>query len=202
MFDKKEYMRLYRDRKKEEIKEYRKTDKYKATIKEYHKTDKFKEYRKKYEKTDKFKEYRKEFYKTDKYKTYQKEYRKTDKCKEYNKKYNKSDKHKELQKEYLKTDKWKLNQKNYTHRRRQIIKTTDDKTVTLEFINNLIILQKWECKWCKEKLIKKWKVNYHIDHIIPISKWWLHTASNIQLLCKNCNSSKNNRTINDIFFCL
>jgi 5-methylcytosine-specific restriction endonuclease McrA len=49
-------------------------------------------------------------------------------------------------------------------------------------------------------LIKKWSINYQIDHIIPVSKWWLHTSKNIQLLCRYCNNVKSNKIIEDIFF--
>ena len=48
-------------RRKEYMREYRKSDKAKEYLKEYLKSNKYKEYQKKYKKSDKFKEYQKEY---------------------------------------------------------------------------------------------------------------------------------------------
>jgi 5-methylcytosine-specific restriction endonuclease McrA len=101
---------------------------------------------------------------------------------------------------YAKTERWKITVALAAHKRRQILKNSSDKTIDIDFINNLIIIQKWECKWCKVKLLKNGKKNYHIDHIIPISKWWYHTAKNIQLLCPTCNHIKYDKVLEDTFF--
>lgn len=43
------------------------------------------------------------------------------------------------------------------------------------------------CKFC-------WSTeNLSIDHIIPVSKWWLNEDDNLQILCKSCNSKKSNK---------
>lgn len=47
--------------------------------------------------------------------------------------------------------------------------------------------QGFKCVHCGKNL------KLTIDHIIPVSKGGLHTKSNIQGLCKPCNSSKNNK---------
>lgn len=103
-------------------------------------------------------------------------------------------------KNYVNTEIWYLNKTNAWHRRRQKIKTTNDWTITIDALQLLIIRQKNECNWCKKKLVVKWKRKYQIDHIEPICKWWLHTISNIQLLCNKCNNIKWAKIIDDIFF--
>lgn len=51
----------------------------------------------------------------------------------------------------------------------------------------VLALQKGKCRICKSKLIAK---NFHLDHIVPISKGGQNIDSNIQILCPTCNLSK------------
>lgn len=44
------------------------------------------------------------------------------------------------------------------------------------------------CFWCGKKLD-----NYHVDHVIPISKGGRHSIGNIVISCPSCNSIKNNK---------
>lgn len=39
--------------------------------------------------------------------------------------------------------------------------------------------------------------NQSLDHVIPISRGGTHSVGNIMTLCKNCNASKNARTITE-----
>jgi hypothetical protein len=90
--------------------------------------------------------------------------------------------------EYRKTEKWRLVKLNERHRRRQMIKTTNDWSVTQYSLDDMLDSQKWLCNicWCNIQN----REDRHLDHIYPLSKWWLHTISNLQWLCVKCNLSK------------
>lgn len=55
-----------------------------------------------------------------------------------------------------------------------------------DLIKRLIKLQKGICPCCKRPLGK----DFHIDHIVPVSKGGRNIDSNIQLLRSECNRSK------------
>lgn len=76
---------------------------------------------------------------------------------------------------------------NKNNRRSQALKnggtfTKDD--VLLMFKN-----QKGKCHWCKKKLPK----NYHVDHVIPLSRGGRNDPSNLVLSCPHCNNVKHNK---------
>ena len=94
------------------------------------------------------------------------------------------------------TTKWcrknKIKARLYWHKRNSLINNADDGTVTTEALKAMMYRQKEECNECKKNIANE----YHIDHIIPISKEGQHTIDNIQLLCPFCNLSKGNNIIN------
>lgn len=49
------------------------------------------------------------------------------------------------------------------------------------------------CSVCMKDLTGTVNISnkYNIDHIIPLAKYGLNDVSNLQLLCENCNASKN-----------
>jgi len=55
-------------------------------------------------------------------------------------------------------------------------------------LNSLLHKYKFKCVNCESKN------NLTIDHIIPVSKGGTDDYSNLQILCKSCNSSKGNKT--------
>lgn len=63
----------------------------------------------------------------------------------------------------------------------------DDWTITREWLDNIYSHQLWKCVYCNSELSG---VKCHLDHIFPLSRWWLHTINNVQWLCSNCNLSK------------
>lgn len=58
---------------------------------------------------------------------------------------------------------------------------------TLSRINDLHREQKGKCVYCNIDLQQS---GYHVDHIIPLARGGSNWASNIQLLCPNCNIKK------------
>ena len=75
-------------------------------------------------------------------------------------------------------------------KRRSKINGTDDKTITAKTTLQLLDKQEWKCKICNCNLKE---CEYHLDHIIPLSKWWLHTILNVQRLCQKCNIVKQDK---------
>src|SRR5579859_1028997 len=60
-------------------------------------------------------------------------------------------------------------------------------------VARILKAQKKRCAACRAKLPK----NYHLDHIVPLSKGGRHVPANVQLLCPPCNTSKQARDMID-----
>jgi len=63
---------------------------------------------------------------------------------------------------------------------------------TADDILTLMVKQKGCCVLCSREFSETLKKE--IDHIIPISKDGSNWPSNLQLLCRNCNAKKSNKT--------
>jgi 5-methylcytosine-specific restriction endonuclease McrA len=79
------------------------------------------------------------------------------------------------------------------HQKRRAIK----KGVYSDTVSRLNVFKRdnYKCKACKSKVYigqRDPKKMATIDHIVPLSKGGSHTMSNLQTMCKSCNSSKNN----------
>ena len=96
----------------------------------------------------------------------------------------------EYSREYKKSDKYKLYKKNDKHKRRQLEQYSDN-SVTQESLDDMLLNQNSLCNVCKCNIESR--SSRHLDHIYPISRWWLHTISNLQWLCITCNLSKSNK---------
>lgn len=60
---------------------------------------------------------------------------------------------------------------------------------TKDDVDRIFRLQKYKCAYCRISI----KNNYHIDHIVPLSKGGTHYPSNLQGLCPHCNMTKQAR---------
>ena len=97
----------------------------------------------------------------------------------------------EKNKEYHRN--WKLNNKHlvrqYNSNRRA------RKMSQLGFLpdNYIEILEQYDthCRYCNLDLRTN---QYHIDHIIPLSRGGMHDFTNMQLICPTCNFSKGSKT--------
>lgn len=101
----------------------------------------------------------------------------------------------EMFKKYMKEN--RLRYRVISSKRRALIRTTDDWTVTLEAVQTLYEIQKHKCAICSCDLDELTSDKKNLDHIIPISKWWLHSISNLQWTCQFCNYSKGAKELVD-----
>lgn len=66
---------------------------------------------------------------------------------------------------------------------------------------------RWICKLCGIKTPKRMRGTIapnapELDHIVPLSKGGQHTYSNVQCLCRSCNSNKHDKLIGQLTLCI
>ncbi len=102
-------------------------------------------------------------------------------------------KNKATRDKYKKTEKYRLSSINSTSKRRIKHKTQSDGTLPVrlditgltEDLLALLSGQKYKCNNCHIELTDK-----HLDHYIPISVGGIHSITNVQWLCPQCNMKK------------
>lgn len=87
-------------------------------------------------------------------------------------------------------EKWRAMHRVHQYNRRALINATDDGTVTEEFLKEL--LDKSTCCWCGKETPASERT---IEHIIELSNGGLHSASNLDMSCFSCNSSRPNKGV-------
>ena len=55
-------------------------------------------------------------------------------------------------------------------------------------------IQNWKCWWRMPGCAVDVKDDYHVDHLVPLSKGGHNDPSNIVISCPHCNCSKSNKT--------
>ncbi len=142
---------------------------------------------------------RSEYRKSDAGKKSQLRWRNSPKGKRYSLKYSTSDKRKSVSKRHYENGKGKASNLRYSrtqkgienlargvHKRRSRLSNVISDLTADQWLE-IKLRQKFRCAICgRKKSLTR-------DHIIPISKGGHHTASNIQGLCRPCNSRKGNR---------
>lgn len=78
-----------------------------------------------------------------------------------------------------------INIRNVAKRRSRILGSSGK--LSDGIIKKLLVSQKNKCVCCKTNLSK---VEYHLDHIMPLSLGGENVDNNVQILCKSCNLSK------------
>lgn len=93
------------------------------------------------------------------------------------------------------TDKWRAENKEkvkeLAYNRRLSQRLLSDGSVSKEAIIGMMCGQDYRCKLCGDDI----RLNFHIDHIIPLKKRGEHSIYNIQLLCPRCNCSKRDKIL-------
>lgn len=92
------------------------------------------------------------------------------------------------QKEYSSSDIWRESGRLKRSKKRALIRTTTDNTINIVSTGNLLKEQQYKCNYCKIDITDR--NTRHLDHIHPLSKWWVHSIKNVQWLCCKCNLEK------------
>jgi hypothetical protein len=79
-------------------------------------------------------------------------------------------------------------QKNLYTRARYALKKNSAGSHTVSQLKEIRARQNNKCNYCGSDATKG-----HIDHIIPLTRCGTNYASNLQLLCVSCNTSKSNK---------
>ena len=85
-------------------------------------------------------------------------------------------------------ERWKAMHRVHQFNRKSKIRATDDGTVTDSFLKELF--KKETCCWCGKIMEDSEKA---IEHVIELNDGGLHSASNIDIACLSCNSSRKNK---------
>jgi 5-methylcytosine-specific restriction endonuclease McrA len=86
---------------------------------------------------------------------------------------------------------YKTHVAQYSHysRMRRAQKLSAGGSYSVSDIRKMYANQKGKCYWCSKKL----NGQYHIDHVIPLSRGGSNDISNIVISCPPCNFEKNDR---------
>lgn len=78
-------------------------------------------------------------------------------------------------------------------RRRARLKGVDSRLVTERDIRRLYWRQRGQCAYCGVSL----GTDYHVDHVIPVSRGGRNSVGNLLLACPTCNLSKGDKLLSE-----
>lgn len=90
-----------------------------------------------------------------------------------------------------KTEEWREKMLLRNQKYRALKKSTDDWTINFSSTREVLDKQGWVCNYCLVDIMER--SARHLDHIYPLSKWWVHSIYNIQWLCPHCNLTKSDK---------
>lgn len=108
--------------------------------------------------------------------------------------YHRSDYSKKVSKEWVKNNPDKIRNYNRTQRARRKFAILSSESATTKEVKAWIDAQKPICAYCSTILLPN---QIQLDHITPLSRGGSHTVDNFAISCAFCNSSKNNKTLEE-----
>ena len=108
----------------------------------------------------------------------------------YQAKYQRTEKGKAVRVKYCKTEKGKAVAAAAAHRRRAKMKNNGG-TLNKDQIQEIQSTPDKKCFWCETECNE----NYHLDHIVPVSKGGRNSRCNIAISCQPCNNKKRNKDL-------
>lgn len=84
---------------------------------------------------------------------------------------------------------WRSRHRLHQFKRRMQQEVSDDGTVTKEFVE--LLYSEIKCHYCEQEIAYKQRT---IDHVIPLARGGIHSASNLVMACLSCNCAKQDRT--------
>lgn len=164
-------------------KAYSKTEAHKQSQKKYLQSEHGKQHMREYEHSEARLETRRLYRQTDAKRESQIRYAHSDNGRAVYEKYRQTDTYKQYKAEWIKTPKGKALAARSRHKRQSQIRNTIN-DLTAEEWEDICKEQDYKCAMCGEiKPLTR-------DHIIPLSRGGGLTRSNVQGLCRNCNSKK------------
>lgn len=89
-------------------------------------------------------------------------------------------------------ERWRASHRLHQFKRRYQIQVTSDGSVTDDFLRQIYATE--ICYWCEETVPESLRT---LEHIIELCAGGTHTADNITMACRSCNSRRNNRNVKD-----
>ena len=98
------------------------------------------------------------------------------------------------ERKYEHTDRARFLKRLRQQKRRGILKSASDNTITYDSCIKLLEKQNYKCTYCGCDLNEKGK---HLEHKTPICRGGIHSIENIQFTCPKCNLNKGRMTHNE-----